>query len=114
MKNRLAGIVLTVMALLLAADASIAADTEAQVAKPAAGAGAVDTKGPAKRELVDINSATSAELKAIPGLGGALAARIVANRPYANKTQLKSRKIIPQAVYEKIRDQVIARQPKKR
>ena len=121
MKHRLASIAMTVVTLLLAASFAIAADTKAPAPKPAGDsvkAGAKETatapKGAAKKELVDINSATDAELKAIPGLGDALVAKIVVNRPYANKTQLKSRKIIPDAVYEKIKVQIIAKQPKKK
>lgn len=74
---------------------------------------AADTGKAAQQELIDINSASDAELKAIPGLGGASAAKIVANRPYANKAQLVSRKVLPEAVYEKVKERIIARQPKK-
>jgi len=64
-----------------------------------------------KAELIDINSATEAQLKSLPGIGDAYAARIVAGRPYARKDQLKSRNIIPAATYEKIQERIIARQP---
>ena len=87
-------------------DAKTPAKTEA--AKPA------DPKAPAgKQELVDINSASDAELKTLPGIGDALIAKIVVNRPYANKTQLVSRKVLPESVYEKIKDRIVAKQPKK-
>ena len=66
-----------------------------------------------KGALVDINSASDAELKAIPGLGDAYIAKIIVGRPYANKTQLKSRNILPGSVYEKVKDLIIARQKKK-
>jgi competence protein ComEA len=59
---------------------------------------------------VDINRAAAAELKTIPGVGDAYSAAIIKGRPYANKTQLKTRGIIPDAVYEKIKDQIIAKQ----
>lgn len=124
MRNRIANIFLTVAALLLFAGLTCAADIKAPAAKAAAkpaidsakaGTKAVtEAKGAAKKELVDINSATDAELKAIPGLGDAYVAKIVVNRPYANKTQLKSRKIVPDTVYEKIKDLIIAKQPKKK
>jgi len=67
---------------------------------------------PAKEELLDLNTATEEQLKKIPGIGEEYAKKIVAGRPYAKKDQLKSRKIIPPAVYEKIKGKIIARQAK--
>ena len=60
--------------------------------------------------LVDINHADIEQLKALPGIGDVYSKKIVDNRPYANKTQLVSRKVIPQATYNKIKDMVIAKQ----
>jgi DNA uptake protein ComE-like DNA-binding protein len=67
----------------------------------------------AQTALIDINAATEAQLKSLPGVGDAYAAKIVAGRPYARKDQLKSKSILPAATYDKIQDRIIARQPGK-
>lgn len=64
----------------------------------------------AKKDLVDINRATAAELKTLPGIRDAYAAAIAKNRPYGNKAQLLSRKVIPAAIYRQIKDKIIAKQ----
>lgn len=64
-------------------------------------------------QKVDINSASEQELKALPGIGDAYSKKIVAGRPYANKTQLKSKGILPEATYNKIVGMIVAKQPGK-
>lgn len=94
---------------------SVKVDTRAAVADKGTTSGkAADTIPTTKAPLIDINSATEAELKAVPGIGDAFAAKIVAGRPYANKAQLKSRKILPATLYEQIKERVIAKQPPKK
>jgi DNA uptake protein ComE-like DNA-binding protein len=66
-----------------------------------------------KQTIVDINSATEAELRAIPGVGEAYAAKIIAGRPYANKSQLKTRNILPTPVYETVKNQLVAKKAAK-
>ena len=81
----------------------------------AAPAFAQDKKAPApatapSAALMDINSASEKDLATLPGIGEARAKAIVKGRPYKGKNELKDKKIIPEGVYDGIKDKIIAKQ----
>src|SRR3954470_19325308 len=65
---------------------------------------------PAKAELLDINSASADDLDALPGIGKAYSAKIIAGRPYKGKDELVQKSIVPQKTYDGIKDKIIAKQ----
>lgn len=103
------------LSLLIAALLSVAMLAPAQAPKKAeatkAAAKAVEAKA---GDLIDINTAGIEKLKSIPGIGDAYSKKIVDNRPYRAKNELVTKKVLPEGVYDKIKDLIIAKQPAKK
>jgi DNA uptake protein ComE-like DNA-binding protein len=94
---------------LLAATGTAYAKEEAK--KPAA---AAEKKAPAaaekKAEPLDINTASRDDLIKLKGIGDARADAIIKGRPYKAKNELVDKKIVPENVYNDIKEQIIAKQ----
>ena len=100
---------LLIAALAVAVPFSSLADDKAPK-KAATAAKEMAAKPPAKP--LDLNTATAAELEALPTIGKAKAAKIIAGRPWKGKDDLVAKGILSDADYAKVKDLIIAKQAK--
>jgi len=63
-----------------------------------------------KEPPVDLNSASKEELEKLPGIGDAIADKIIAARPFKSKSELVSKKIVTKREYAKFKSHVTAKQ----
>ncbi|WP_395709200.1 ComEA family DNA-binding protein [Reyranella sp.] len=60
---------------------------------------------------IDLNAASRDDLMNLEGIGEVRADAIIRARPFKAKTELVERRLIPESLYEKIADKVMARPP---
>jgi DNA uptake protein ComE-like DNA-binding protein len=100
----------TALAIVLTANVSAQSSTGSSNSKAQTTSTAKAKTATSAAEKLDINTATKDQLQSLPGIGDAYSQKIMDNRPYKTKRDLVTKKVIPQATYDKIKDQIIAHQ----
>ncbi len=112
--RKLSLLLTAILSFTLVAGISLSGQSSAGTAKPPtdskAQASSTAKSATTAAEKLDINSATKDQLQALTGIGEAYSQKIIDNRPYRTKRDLVTKKVIPQATYDKIKDQIIAHQ----
>jgi competence protein ComEA len=112
MKSICGGLATALVLLLVVSLASTMIAGQEPGSKPEAMATPAQLTRASASDKLDLNTATKDQLKALPGIDDAHAQKIIDGRPYRTKLDLVHKKIIQQATYDKIKDQIIAKQPK--
>jgi competence protein ComEA len=63
-------------------------------------------EGLSSKQMVDVNAASKADLTSLPGITDAQAERIIASRPYDNKDQLVTRRVLTQEQYDRVASRI--------
>ena len=109
----IASALIALAAVASASQAVAATGTSASAPVPtvhASSAAAKKAAPAAPAELIDINSASRAQLKTLVGVGDAEAGKIIAGRPYLSKAELVTKNVMGTGPYMSIKNRIVALQ----